>query len=116
LRKIFEIGALEKYTVGLKLPPYFDPAHWTQAIDVINEYATTKRIEFVTCCNSIGNGLVIDYENESTVIKPKNGHGGIGGDYIKPVALANVRQFYTHLGNKIGKKFLISSIDEKYVV
>lgn len=55
----------------------------------------------MTCCNSIGNGLVIDFENESTVIKPKNGHGGIGGDYIKPIALANVRQFYKNLGNKL---------------
>ncbi len=101
LRKIFEINALDKYTVGIKLPPYFEEVHWGQATDVIEPYAKSSHINFLTCCNSIGNGLVIDYENESTVIKPKYGHGGIGGDYIKPIALANVRQFYNTLGNKL---------------
>jgi dihydroorotate dehydrogenase (fumarate) len=35
------------------------------------------------------------------VIKPKDGFGGIGGDYVKPTALANVRQFYTLLRKDI---------------
>ena len=39
----------------------------------------------------LGNGLVI--EDETVVIKPKNGFGGIGGDYVKPTALANVHAF-----------------------
>ena len=38
------------------------------------------------------NGLYI--EDESVVIRPKNGFGGIGGEYIKPTALANVHAFY----------------------
>ena len=49
--------------------------------------------------NSIGNGLYI--EDESVVIKPKNGFGGIGGDYIKPTALANVHAFYQRLKPEI---------------
>jgi len=101
LRKIYEIDGLKNYTVGLKLPPYFDPAHWEQAIETIKSYTKSSKLEFVTCCNSIGNGLVINYEEERTVIRPKEGHGGIGGDYIKPIALANVRQFYKHLGNHV---------------
>ena len=35
--------------------------------------------------------------DESVVIKPKNGFGGIGGQYIKPTALANVHAFYQRL-------------------
>ena len=35
------------------------------------------------------------------LIKPKNGFGGIGGDYIKPTALANVRKFYELLRDDI---------------
>jgi dihydroorotate dehydrogenase (fumarate) len=41
----------------------------------------------------------IDTATESTVIKPKNGFGGIGGLFIKPTALANVRMFYKLLNN-----------------
>lgn len=40
-------------------------------------------------------------EDESVVIKPKNGFGGIGGDYIKPTALANVHAFYQRLNKSI---------------
>ena len=58
-------------------------------------------MKFVVCVNSIGNGLVIDPELEQIVIKPKGGFGGIGGDYIKPTALANVRHFYLLLREDI---------------
>lgn len=78
---------------GVKLPPYFDIVHFQEVADILNKYP----IQFVTCINSIGNGLVIDMATEQVVIKPKNGFGGIGGDYIKPTALANVRQFYSLL-------------------
>lgn len=78
---------------GVKLPPYFDIAHFEQMAALLNQYP----IAFATCINSIGNGLVIDAKHECVLIKPKNGFGGIGGDYVKPTALANVRQFYTLL-------------------
>ena len=77
--------------LGVKLPPYFDIVHFDQAAAIFNKYPLT----FVNCVNSIGNGLVI--EDEQVVIKPKNGFGGIGGDYIKPTALANVHAFYQRL-------------------
>ena len=73
--------------LGVKLPPYFDIVHFDQAAAVFNQFP----LVFVNCVNSIGNGLYI--EDESVVIKPKNGFGGIGGDYIKPTALANVHAF-----------------------
>ncbi len=81
--------------LGVKLPPYFDIVHFDQAAAIFNQYP----LAFVNCVNSIGNGLVV--EDESVVIKPKNGFGGIGGDFIKPTALANVHAFYKRLRPEI---------------
>ena len=81
--------------LGIKLPPYFDIVHFDQAATIFNQFPLT----FVNCVNSIGNGLYI--ENESVVIRPKNGFGGIGGEYIKPTALANVHAFYKRLNPDI---------------
>lgn len=75
---------------GIKLPPYFDLVHFEQIAQVIKKYP----IKFVTCINSIGNGLVINPYTEQPLIKPKGGLGGIGGRYIKYTTLANVRKFY----------------------
>ncbi len=86
-----------KQPIGVKLPPYFDMPHFDMMAAVLNDFP----ISFVTCINSIGNGLVIDPQSESILIKPKNGFGGIGGDFIKPTALANVRKFYTLLDKKV---------------
>ena len=76
--------------LGVKLPPYFDIIHFERMAEVLNRFP----LSFVTCINSIGNGLMIDPEKEQVLIKPKNGFGGIGGDFVKPTALANVRKFY----------------------
>lgn len=81
--------------LGIKLPPYFDIVHFDQAAEIFNQYP----LAFVNCVNSVGNGLVI--QDETVVIKPKNGFGGIGGDYIKPTALANVHAFYQRLKPEI---------------
>lgn len=82
---------------GVKLPPYFDFVHFEQIAKVLKKYP----VKFVTCINSIGNGLVIDSKKEAPVIKPKGGFGGIGGRVIKYTTLANVRKFYELLGDKI---------------
>ncbi|KXS07733.1 dihydroorotate oxidase [Enterococcus faecium] len=83
--------------LGIKLPPYFDFAHFDQMADILNQFPLT----YVNAINSVGNGLYIDTEQEAVVIKPKEGFGGIGGEYIKPTALANVRAFYTRLKPEI---------------
>lgn len=85
-----EIFSYYQKPLGIKLPPYFD-----QAATIFNKYP----LAFINCVNSIGNGLVID--DETVVIKPKNGFGGIGGDFIKPTALANVHAFYKRLNPSI---------------
>ena len=73
--------------LGIKLPPYFDIVHFDQAAAIFNKYP----LKFVNCVNSIGNGLYI--EDETVVIRLKTAFGGIGGEYIKPTALANVHAF-----------------------
>ena len=82
---------------GVKLPAYFDLVHFEQIAKVIKKYP----VKFVTCVNSVGNGLAIDPNTEKPLIKPKGGLGGIGGKYIKYTALANVRTLYQLLGGKI---------------
>lgn len=89
LNRVFEVD-FGTTPLGVKLPPYFDPVHFNQAADVLNNY---PKLRWVTCINSIGNGLIIDPITEETVIRPKDGLGGLGGSFVKPTALANVRTF-----------------------
>ena len=102
LRKIFETNLSVipkgKLAIGIKLPPYYEPTHIETVSDILQKY---MRLDFITCINSVANGLVIDTDSESVVIQPKKGLGGIGGSVVKPVALANVNQFYRNIGNRI---------------
>lgn len=83
--------------MGVKLPPYFDPAHH----EIMGRVIGRCGVDFLNLINSVGNGLVVDPEREAVVIKPKGGFGGLGGALIKPVALANVRAFYKIFQGKI---------------
>ncbi|BCA56218.1 Dihydroorotate dehydrogenase [Nitrospira sp. KM1] len=83
--------------MGVKLPPYFDPAHHKIMGDVIGRCG----VDFLNLINSVGNGLVVNPETETAVIKPKGGFGGLGGSIIKPVALANVRAFWRHFTGRM---------------
>jgi len=91
------IDNLGEKPVGLKLPPYFDMSHYAQMAEIILRH----KISFITSINSIGNTLIIDPEKESAVIKPNNGLGGLSGNRVKPIGLANVRTFYNLLGGKV---------------
>ena len=96
---IYNCTSVYTGTLGIKLPPYFDIIHFEQVADLIKKF--TPKIKFITCCNSLGNGLIIDTETETTSIHPKEGLGGIGGQYIKPTALANVWKFRNLLPSEI---------------
>jgi dihydroorotate dehydrogenase (fumarate) len=85
--------------IGLKLPPYFDPVHFQRLYNVISKY--TCIIKFLTAINSVGNALIVDYKTEKTAIKPKKGLGGLGGSYIKPIALSNIWQLYNLFGDSM---------------
>jgi len=96
--------------MGVKLPPYFDPAHHKLMGDVIGRCG----VDFLNLINSVGNGLVVDSDKETVVIKPKGGFGGLGGTIIKPVALANVRAFWKHFEGRmpiIGTGGIMSGVD-----
>ena len=95
LAAVFEILEKQKnrnlsQIIGVKLPPYFDLHWYPQVTEVLKKYP----IQFITCVNSVGNGLLVDLESQTTRIRPKDGMGGIGGKYIKPIGLSNVRNFY----------------------
>ncbi|WP_185883027.1 dihydroorotate oxidase [Blattabacterium cuenoti] len=94
LEKIFRF---HEKPIGLKLPPYFRDIHIENMSLILNKFP----ISFITCINSIPNGIFIDVNKESTVIRPNKGFGGIGGSIIKPFALANVFKFYSFLRKEI---------------
>ena len=96
-RLLTKLRNLVSIPMGVKLPPYFDPAHH----EIMAKVLDRVQISFITVINSVGNGLIIDPEKEEVVIKPKGGFGGLGGRMIKPVALANVRAFWKLLGDHI---------------
>jgi dihydroorotate dehydrogenase (fumarate) len=75
--------------MGVKLPPYFDMAHFEGMAGILRQFP----LAYVCCVNSLGNGLWLDVDTETVSIKPKGGFGGVGGLYIKSTALANVRMF-----------------------
>ncbi len=91
------LGDVSEKPWGVKLPPYFDFVHFEEMASILNN----SKISFIVSINSIGNALFIDWETEKVLIKPKGGFGGLGGKYIKPTALANVRKFYELLNKKI---------------
>ena len=96
-RYLSEASEIYSGTFGIKLPPYFDMVHFDMAAEIINSF---KNISFVTCINSIGNGLLVNIDTEEVFIKPKGGFGGIGGKYVLPTALANVHRFYQLLSKE----------------
>jgi dihydroorotate dehydrogenase (fumarate) len=92
-----QVRPLVSVPMGVKLPPYFDPAHQDKIAQVLKRVG----VDFLSLVNSVGNGLVVDPERESTVIKPKGGFGGLGGPLIKPIALANVRAFWKRFEGRV---------------
>jgi len=82
-----EVFSFYTKPLGVKLPPYFDIAHFDMIAEILNDFP----LAFVNTINSIGNGLVVDPETDTVVIAPKGGFGGLGGEIVKPTALANLR-------------------------
>jgi dihydroorotate dehydrogenase (fumarate) len=100
-RQVLElVRPLVKIPLGAKLPPYLEIAHQQEMAKILLEY----KIDFATLVNSVGNAMIVDAATESAVIRPKKGLGGLGGAYIKPVALGNVWSFYNLLEGKVSIK------------
>jgi dihydroorotate dehydrogenase (fumarate) len=96
LRKIMECKE-SSIGIGVKLPPYFEPFHFSHVGDIL----INNNISFLTSINSIGNGMLVDWNKESSILRPNSGLGGIGGKICKPLGLSNVYQFYREVGDKI---------------
>lgn len=88
---------LDNIIVGAKMMPLFNMSHY----HVMSDLLLKSNIKFITCCNSIPNGLMINYETETACIKPNDGLGGISGSYLKPISLANVYNFHKILQDKV---------------
>lgn len=86
---------------GIKLPPYHDATQIRQICSQILVPASENGLCFITCCNSMGAGLMIDTADKETLIRPNNGLGGIGGQAMKPIALGNTWCFYNNLPPQI---------------
>ena len=96
-RVLREVRAVCARPLGVKLPPYFDRVHHEQVAEAL----LRCHVDFITVINSIPNALLIDLDRETPLIHPKDGFGGLGGEYVKPVALANVRAFHTLTGGSL---------------
>ena len=92
--------------IGIKLPFYFDQSHF----DTMAEIIATHPVSFITFNSSLSDALVIDSENESSMVKAQNRiedkdgadvMGGLSGSYIKPLGLANVFNFKKRLPEHI---------------
>lgn len=88
---------LDNLTLGVKMKPIFDINQYSPISNILIK----NNIKFITCTNSIPNGLIVSTLREKPLISPFNGVGGIGGGYIKPIALSNVYHFYKHLNKKV---------------
>lgn len=76
--------------IGVKLPPLFQPAQIITMCELLLKY----EIDFITCCNTVSNCLVI--KEDATVI-----YGNLGGMSFKAISLSNVYQYYKLLSGKI---------------
>ncbi len=99
LKRVTSLPDFNKYPLGIKLAPYFDIPHFEIIASIISKYP----IRYIVCVNTIGNGLIVDADNECEGMAAKSGLGGLGGGFIKHTALANVRMFYKLLNEKYNR-------------
>ncbi len=81
---------------GIKLPPYFDISYYEKIISIIIKYP----IRYIVTMNTVGNVLYVNTDDECEGIVPNHGRGGLGGGFVKYIALANVNIIYKLLKEK----------------
>lgn len=97
LRILKKIKSKTKKIIGVKLPPYNDRSQ----IQMIAEGLVDLGIDFATLINSFPLGCVINYKKEMMMIKPNMGIGGLGGEAIKPISLAQIILFRYYSKGKL---------------
>lgn len=97
LRILKKIKSKTKKIIGVKLPPYNDRSQ----IQMIAEGLVDLGVDFATLINSFPLGCVINYKKEMMMIKPNMGIGGLGGEAIKPISLAQIILFRYYSKGKL---------------
>lgn len=89
--------------LGFKLPPYLDAPLFDAVAEMLNPIALGRggALGYVVCCNTLGSALAVDIETETTVLHPKGGFGGLGGQLVRHLALGNVRHLRSRLDDSI---------------
>ena len=78
--------------LSIKLPVYLSQHQKNEVLELI----VKNKVKMVTLINTVGDSLMINPKMEMAVMKPKKGVGGLGGRYIKPIALGAVWTFYNY--------------------
>lgn len=96
--KVLEsVRSLTEKPLTVKLAPFLDIEPRYEMALLLKK----TKMDGVVLINSVGNALLVDPHAESVVIRPKKGMGGLGGRYIKPIALANLFSFHEKLKGHI---------------
>jgi dihydroorotate dehydrogenase (fumarate) len=96
--RIKQMGQLgENMKIGFKLKPLFEQTHYDVMANLLLKYS----VPFITTINSLPDGLIVDPITLTTKIYPKDGVGGIGGQYVKPISLSNAYNFSKRLDNMV---------------
>lgn len=86
-----------KKVLGVKLPPYNSRSE----IEYLAKRLVEVGVDYASLINSLPLSAVVDVEKEKLVITPNMGIGGLGGEGVKPVALAHVILFRYYSQNKL---------------
>ena len=90
LLKLLEITTIP---IGVKLPPFTKRSQIGEISDVLSKY----KINHLVLINTYPFASM--YVEGKNSIKPNDGVGGLGGSYLKPIALAHVKLFKAQLPN-----------------
>jgi len=84
---------LDNLIIGIKLPPYFEIYKINKISELLNK--NNDIIRFITCSNTIPNGLIL--KNQEFILANK--FGGISGKINKYIATSNIFSFKKNLIN-----------------
>ena len=83
-------------TIGLKMAPYTYETQFTEFHKLVSEYKGV--IAFLTCCNTLGTGFVLNDRLRPAI---PTGFGGLGGSVVHPLACGNVAKFKSLFGSDL---------------
>ena len=81
-------------TIGLKMAPFTYDTQFTDFYELLSQYKGV--IGFLTCCNTLGTGFVMDAKLRPAI---PTMFGGLGGTIVHPLATGNVAKFKSLLGS-----------------